>query len=353
MLSSFRPHMSSRAPASPRLPGRAPCVDSASAMPPNHASRRSSYISMKSRILNPLQAARFRIEYWIFLVYLKLIQALPLEFAIRWTGLAFQYFPRWSARHLRADQNLSNAYPTMNLASRKRLLGRMWRSYGMTFAETFLIDRIAAQPDRIELDEDALEALRLADEAGAVFVCPHLGNWEISVVPVARRATRHAAVYTRIKNPLFEARIFDVRSKYYSGGLHPRGPAAAKALSRHLRGGGSVGVMADLRDDHYDCMTPFFGRYAPSTVFPATLARHYQRPLIADCLIRTGPGRFKMKIETIPVPRTVDRSADIYAATAAVQACFERWIRKDPEQWLWTHRRYYRDDRAPALIKAG
>ena len=245
-------------------------------------------------------------------------------------------------RHARAAENRAHAYPQLDAKSRKTILRGMWGNYGMTVAETFLIDRLAAEPGRIELDEASFEALRLAKAGGVVFVCPHLGNWEISILPVSAHEIHHAAVYTRVKNPLFEAMLFELRKRHYPGGLHPRGAAAAKALSRHLRDGGTVGVMADLRDDHYDCLVPFFGRYAPSTVFPATLARHYRRPLIADCLVRTAPGRFKMKIEHIETPRTADREADIYAATAAIQACFERWIRQDPDQWLWTHRRYYR-----------
>ena len=35
-----------------------------------------------------------------------------------------------------------------------------------------------------------------------------------------------------------------------------------------------------------------------------------------------------------------DSDADILAATANLQAAFERSIREKPEQWMWAHQRW-------------
>jgi KDO2-lipid IV(A) lauroyltransferase len=42
----------------------------------------------------------------------------------------------------------------------------------------------------------------------------------------------------------------------------------------------------------------------------------------------------------VTVPRTGDREADAYRLTADCTAIFEGWVRRYPEQWLWTHRRW-------------
>jgi len=53
------------------------------------------------------------------------------------------------------------------------------------------------------------------------------------------------------------------------------------------------------------------------------------------------PGvRFRIALTQIDVPSTDDRQADIAAATAALHACFEDFIRRNPEQWMWAHRRW-------------
>ncbi len=50
--------------------------------------------------------------------------------------------------------------------------------------------------------------------------------------------------------------------------------------------------------------------------------------------------RFRIRIEPVPIPQTNDREADALAATAALQAQFEAFIREAPEQWMWGHRRW-------------
>jgi KDO2-lipid IV(A) lauroyltransferase len=174
---------------------------------------------------------------------------------------------------------------------------------------------------------------------GGIIVCLHLGNWEASVLPLAAAGARHVAVYRRMRNVLLEDHMLSLRAAYYKGGLLAKGDAAARGLLRQARAGGSLGVMADLRDSS-DYMVTFFGRPAPSTPLPAMLARQFGRPIFAVGLVRTGPARFRMVAAEITVPRTDDRAVDIQAATQAIQAMFESWVRLWPGQWMWAHRRY-------------
>ena len=50
--------------------------------------------------------------------------------------------------------------------------------------------------------------------------------------------------------------------------------------------------------------------------------------------------RFSVRVERIEVPETGDRDADVLAATTALQAQFEEFIREAPDQWMWAHRRW-------------
>jgi len=63
-------------------------------------------------------------------------------------------------------------------------------------------------------------------------------------------------------------------------------------------------------------------------------------PLYAARTLRVGDGRFAMRVERVPVPQTADRDADVLAATAALHAQFEEFVREAPEQWMWAHRRW-------------
>jgi len=267
------------------------------------------------------------------------LRALPLELAIGAGGALWRNVAPFTSRHRRAARHLAAMLPEATQAERARILRAMWGHLGQTFVEALVIDRLAAEPARIALDEAALAVRARTVAEGAINVVPHLGSWEAIVLPVAAAGAWHAAVYRRPNNPLVDAYLLATRGRYFSAGLFAKGDGAARGLIRHARAGGSIAIMADLRDIS-GVDVPFFGRPAPSTKLPAMLARNFGRPLFAACLIRTGIARYDMHTAEIAVPCTADRQADIVAATADIHRVFEGWIRRWPEQWMWAHRRY-------------
>ena len=148
-----------------------------------------------------------------------------------------------------------------------------------------------------------------------------------------------AGLYQRVKNPLVDAYLRDVRAPFYPAGLFAKDPATPLKLMRILKRGGCLAMLADLRE-HSGVKVPFFGRQAPSTPFPALMARNLGLPLFAGKIVREPGVRFRISVEKIEFPITDDKDADIFTATASLQAAFERSIRAHPEQWMWAHQRW-------------
>jgi KDO2-lipid IV(A) lauroyltransferase len=283
--------------------------------------------------------ARHRFEYLALRAAAGLLRALPLESGVWLAGQIGRAVGPRLKRHRRADSQLSQLIPAYDAPARRRLLVAMWRHLGETFAESLQLDRLAAEPERIVLDAQCRVILQRTLAEGGVIACVHLGNWEAATLPLAAAGARHAGVYRKLANPLSEAYFLRLRSPYFASGLFPKGQSAARALLRQSRQGGSVGLMADLRERD-GVRAPFFGRPAPTTPMPALLARQFARPLFAVALIRTARCRFEMQAVEIEVPRSDNRDEDLGVATARVQAAFEGWIRRWPEQWMWAHRRF-------------
>jgi len=229
--------------------------------------------------------------------------------------------------------------PEVSDVARRKILDGMWRSLGETFMEGLLLRRISADPSRIVIDEVSRQAVLRTAAEGAIIAVPHLGNWELATIPLVAAGARHATVYRKPKNPHLDAYILGSRRKLFSGGVFAKGAGAAGRILRHVRSGGSAAIMADLREAG-GVQANFFGRPAPSTPFPALLARQYNRPLFVACLIRTAPGRFRLEVEEIAVAQTSDRDRDISLTTQRIQEVFERWIRRWPDQWMWTAKRF-------------
>jgi KDO2-lipid IV(A) lauroyltransferase len=263
------------------------------------------------------------------------LNILPIESASWLSGQVWRRLgPRLgSERHRRALANLAIAFPEKSSVERAALAAAMWENLGRTFAETFRLSEIAAG-GRVTLAAPAEFNL---DEARVV-CASHQANWEVAVLGVSSKAWT-AGVYQRIKNPLVDARVLKMRSFLYPGGLYPKTPAALRHLIRHAREGGTLAVLADQRDFRGPRVA-FFGAPAPSTPFPAMVARSLGIKLYAGEIVRKPHVRFAVNLVEVAVPQTEDREADIVATTAALQAEFERTIRRNPEQWMWSHRRW-------------
>ena len=279
------------------------------------------------------------LEYVALRGFVAVMRVLPLEAASRFSGWLWGALAPHLSRQRRADRHLAAMMPELSAAERKRILVAMWRNLGQTFAETMQLDRIAAEPDRFELDASCREIVRRTVTEGGIVASAHLGNWEAAAAPFAAAGARGVDVYRPVANPLLNAYLLKLRAPYSKGGLLAKGDRAARDLAHHVRSGGPIGHMADLRDDT-GVPVPFFGRLAPSTRAPATLARRFGRPLFALVLVRVATCRFRMHAIEIEVPHSDDRTADIRNATAKIQSAFEGWIRRWPEQWMWAHNRY-------------
>lgn len=276
------------------------------------------------------------------------LRRLPVEAASALTGTALAAIMPRTRRHARALEHLALALPDRTEAERAAIARAMWRHLGRVAGEAFVIDRLLADPLRVEMPDDFPAHAALARN-GAISATLHLGNWEIAGIVPARAGLTLAGVYQRLHNPLTERYLREMRAPVFPAGLYGKGPELARTLIRLARRGAALGIVADLREKR-GIGVMFFGRPAYATPLPAMLARMSGRPLIAGAVVRTEGARFRALVEHVPVAVTGDRDGDIGAATQALHAVFERWIRAHPEQWLWTHRKWARSARRELVV---
>lgn len=281
---------------------------------------------------------RYLAEYGAFRLLAAFARALPVETASNLSAALWRAIAPRLSRHRRALAHLAAAFPDTSEAERDAIARDMWEMLGRTFAEAFHLDEIVSG-DRISYGPPELfDALR-ARAAGEIVVSLHSGNWELTAAGGREAGLKVAGVYQAIKNPYVDAYVNRLRAPLYPGGLHAKAPETATVLMRHAKRGGAVALLADLRDRN-GAAVRFFGRPAPSTTFPALLARSLGLPLLAARVVRLPGVRFRIEVVELDVPRDGDRKADVLAATQAIQAQFETWVRETPSQWMWAHRRW-------------
>ncbi len=288
-----------------------------------------------------VQRAQFRLETLAFDLGAGGIRALGPDRASALGGSLWRRVAPLNKRHARAEAHLRGAFPEKTDTEIESLLTEMWDNLGRTSAEAFHLPKLIAEQDRFTITPAFFEAIRTAKAGGAVFVSLHLGNWELASPLLHHHGLPVAGVYQRLRNPLVDDRATEARGPFYARGLYSKGPETARKLLRIVGEGGTVTIMADLRDLTGPSV-PFFGRPAPSTIFPALLARGRDVPIFAGVVARKEGATFEADVVEVPVQRSADRETDLLETTAAIQRQFEAFIRARPGQWMWGHRRWQR-----------
>jgi KDO2-lipid IV(A) lauroyltransferase len=185
----------------------------------------------------------------------------------------------------------------------------------------------------------------LEEGRGVVFAVPHSGNWDAAGVWVVEtlRGLGREPVFTTMAQRLRPESLFRRFLSYrQSLGFEvvaaEAGTAAHRALTRRLRSGGVVCLVADRDLSGSGIEVSFFGEAARFPAGPARLAA------LTGAVLMPAYPHFAPDGWTVPIadPVPVDRSPDSVAkATQAIADAFAQLIVQAPEDWhalqpLWT-----------------
>jgi Kdo2-lipid IVA lauroyltransferase/acyltransferase len=241
----------------------------------------------------------------------------------------------------RAVLNLRRAIPELSEAEIARTIAGMWDNLGRVVAEYPHLGEIEIfkRGGRVEvLGADAILAER-TPEKRYIFFSAHYGNWEIATLAATQANFAVVQVYRAANNPLIDRLILEARGSVGSN-LIPKGPAAARELLKAMESGQALCMLVDQKLND-GIAVPFFGRDAMTAPALARLARRFDCVVVPARVERTQGAHFRLVCETpLAVPKTADQHADVLRLMSDVNATIERWIRVDPKQWFWLHRRW-------------
>ena len=244
----------------------------------------------------------------------------------------------------RARANLERAFPERDAAAREAIVAGMWENLGRVVAEFPHLNRLRTEArNRIQIvGVEHAEALRPGRHS-AIFVGGHIGNWEILSIVAALMQLPLEQIYRPANNPLVDRlmRRFRVAPERHRPKGAPGARAAIAALKRHEH----VGMLVDQKLNE-GMPVPFFGHDAMTSVAPARLARRFGARIVPVRVERLHGAYFRL---TLMPPLAVRRHDDeIARVTRTINETLENWIRDRPEQWLWLHRRWPREEGAMA-----
>lgn len=175
---------------------------------------------------------------------------------------------------------------------------------------------------------------------GVILAAGHIGNWELLAASIPARGLPVAAVAARMKNPLVDRWISDVRSTYGIK-LISRGKQSARHILRSLGNNHCVILLIDQDARKYGVFAPFLGQQASTRTGAVTLAQRARCPIIP---VTIRPEKETRHVVTFHPPiEPPERGAPERAIVETLRRIhieLEGCIMNDPSLWFWPHRRF-------------
>jgi KDO2-lipid IV(A) lauroyltransferase len=292
-----------------------------------------------------------KIHYWLIaraaMGVMALLRVLPMDSALDFADRAARRVGPLVGRHRVALDNLRKAYPEKGEDEIRAIALDMWGNMARLAAEYIFLDRLfdfdPARPGvgRIEVSPETIAHFeRIAAETKPhILFTAHLGNFELLPVAAAAFGMKVTALFRPPNNPYLADYILKTR-RSNMGDLQPSTTGASFALASVLESGGNVGVLVDQKFTR-GVETMFFGRPCQSNPVLGMLARQFDCDVYPARCIRLPGNRYRLEVEdALTLPRDRKGAVDVAATTQLLADVVERWVREDPGQWMWFHKRW-------------
>lgn len=232
------------------------------------------------------------------------------------------------------QRNIALCFPELDVTAQNRLARRSLLEAGRTLVESAFVwtapvqrcrDSIVGVEGREHVDR------AIAEGKGLIFVIPHLGNWEM-INHYLGPAFALTHMYQPHRTPKINAMVQSFRERTGTKFVEASGQGIREQLST-LRAGGCIGTMPDQEPDvHAGTFAPFFGTRCLTTTLIGKLAhRTGAATVIASCeRLEDGAG-FRIHFDALDLAET---------EVARLNAGIERAVRRVPEQYLWSYKRF-------------
>jgi KDO2-lipid IV(A) lauroyltransferase len=292
---------------------------------------------------SPAQARQiilWRIEALLFDCAHLLSRLFPIDAVSDFGSWLFRLLGPLTGANRVAETNLRLVFPQASDVEIARLLDAQWGETGRWFAEFSILDRIADDPGRIEIE--GVEKLKALSEGSgpAVLISGHFSNFDVMAVAIVRSGVKCQITYRATNNPFVDNRIVESRRRYGVTMFAPKGTEGARELFRALGRGESIALLNDQKFNG-GVAAPIFGVMAHTAPGPSTFALRFGIPILPMSVQRREKARFKVIVhEPFSLADTGDRDADIEAGVRRINAFMEERILARPSEWFWVHRRW-------------
>jgi KDO2-lipid IV(A) lauroyltransferase len=234
------------------------------------------------------------------------------------------------------ENNLNIFSDNISLRKKQVIISNMWKNYGMTFIEYIFLSVFRKNMSHMKIDgEDNLNKL-IEKKKPVIFISGHFANFELMSMEITKKGIRLATIYRPLNNYFLNPIMEYLRKKYVCKNQIKKGINGVRDAINFINQNFSIALMIDQRVSEGEKIN-FFNKPALTTTLPAQLAIKYNLPIIPVFIERLEENNFRIEFQNEINPVNFENKIEL---TMKLNQILENMIKKNPNQWIWTHNRW-------------
>jgi KDO2-lipid IV(A) lauroyltransferase len=284
-----------------------------------------------------------KIEYIIYIAFSYLFKLCGLKLSRKFAlVLAVTFFYLVPIRKKTTIDNLTMAFPEYSPDKIKQIAFRSYKSFAIALVEILYIPWMRREDiiNSIKCSNIKVVQEKYSENKGMILLTAHFGNWEFMALSLALQAGLSFSVVVKAqRNTLVSDWLNRMRSMWGNKAV-PLG-ISIRQIYKELKDKNVVAMVADQRGPSDGVRVNFFGRKTAVYSGAAVLALKTKAPILYAISVRQPDYSYLCEFCEIKTGGLPEIEEDkIIELNQRMSDFLEGYIRKNPEQWLWMHKRW-------------
>lgn len=238
-------------------------------------------------------------------------------------------------------KNLLHSFPEKSEREIKNIERQFYRNFSdlvMEGSKTMCMESVRGK-GRVTFSNPELITRLYEQQKSVIIACPHSGNWEwfAKLMPELSHH-KSLAVYKKLKNPVFDHLVLYLRTKDCALELMETHDTVKRLEDLD----GKINAVLMLADQSprgvdTDYWSEFLHQDTCWYKGLENIANKFNYAVVFSAMKRKRRGHYEVSFELITDnPKETEKDFIV----AQYVRCVERFIKSNPDNWLWSHRRW-------------
>jgi KDO2-lipid IV(A) lauroyltransferase len=272
------------------------------------------------------------------------IQILPYRFCqVLAKGVAFLCFSVLKLRRKVVEENLLTVFGDQySAAERYQIAKKTYQHYALMIFEFIRMPKQDEEEIKRLVTFNGVEKFHqlMKEGKGLVFTSGHLGNWEIALAAFSIFGQECYAFSRPLHDKSVDAWVNDIRAAHNIQMIHTK--YSIRPVIEALQKNAVIAFLIDQDAGKRGTYIPFLGKNASTFLGPAYCAYKAGSPILPAYILRgKEPGSYEAYMQDPIFPDTSKpEEEEILRLTIEINKSLEAFIRQNPEQYFWFHKRW-------------